>query len=30
VASGDRHLLDLSDAHPPVLAPREFVEQLGA
>ncbi len=26
--SGDRHLLDLTDPHPPVLTPRRFLGQL--
>jgi len=30
LVSGDRHLLDLSDPDPPVLAAREFLERLGA
>ncbi|MCE7960850.1 MAG: PIN domain nuclease, partial [Acidobacteria bacterium ACB2] len=30
LVSGDRHLLDLADPLPPVLAPRQFIELLGA
>jgi predicted nucleic acid-binding protein len=29
IVSGDRHLLELPEAMPPVLAPRQFLEQLG-
>lgn len=28
LVSGDRHLLDLTDPHPPVLTPRQFLDQL--
>jgi putative PIN family toxin of toxin-antitoxin system len=28
--SGDRHLLDLADAEPPVLTPRQFLDLIGA
>jgi putative PIN family toxin of toxin-antitoxin system len=30
LVSGDRHLLDVSDPDPPVLAARQFLELLGA
>ncbi len=30
LVSGDRHLLDLDDVHPPVLTPRRFLELLNA
>lgn len=29
LVSGDRHLLDLADPDPPVLAPRQFLDLLG-
>jgi putative PIN family toxin of toxin-antitoxin system len=30
LVSGDRHLLDLADAEPPVLTPRRFLDLIGA
>jgi len=30
IVSGDRHLTELDDPHPPVLTPREFLERLQA
>jgi putative PIN family toxin of toxin-antitoxin system len=30
LVSGDRHLLDLADPVPPVLAPRDFLDLLGS
>ena len=30
IVSGDRHLLDLPDPHPPVITPRQFLDVLDA